>query len=433
MPVPGDYECFSDDWRRTDPDLVLFLPKEPPHFAEAVDHVLVDATPCGDLLAVWTFGARPDASDQSVLYARSQDGGRTWSEPGQFDPPGPKYGQVACFGFPLMSRTGRIYVFYNKATAAGTNYTTSFLRCSYSDDDGRNWTSGNVDIPYRRSLLSHPDSSVGTNALVWQKPIRDARDRVLVGYTEWSSSAASRPLVVRKPDGTAKIFNSECRCGFMRFDNIDEGPEPRDVQFTWLPDSEELISVPITTDPDAPPDLSFCQEPAVALLPDDRLFTVMRTRNGQIWFTVSDDQGHSWRPAEVLRFKDGGAPMENPVSPAPLYRLRDGRYLQFLQNHDGWGYGAGGPTDNTNARRPQFISVGQYRPGAHQPIWFSDPRLLFDTDGVGVPPFYRPWLSMYASLTEHDGERILWYSDRKMFGLGRFITDEMLAEMTVPS
>jgi len=40
---------------------------------------------------------------------------------------------------------------------------------------------------------------------------------------------------------------------------------------------------------------------------------------------------------------------------------------------------------------------------------------------------------MYASLTEHNGERVLWYSDRKMFGLGRFITDEMLAVMTVPS
>ena len=29
-------------------------------------------------------------------------------------------------------------------------------------------------------------------------------------------------------------------------------------------------------------------------------------------------------------------------------------------------------------------------------------------------------------------ERIFWYSDRKVFGLGRYITDEMLAEMPVP-
>ena len=39
---------------------------------------------------------------------------------------------------------------------------------------------------------------------------------------------------------------------------------------------------------------------------------------------------------------------------------------------------------------------------------------------------------MGASLTELNGERIFWYSDRKVFGLGRYITDEMLAEMPVP-
>ena len=75
MPVKGDYECFSDDWRRTNPDLVFFLPKQPPEWVEAVDHVLVDVTPGGDLLAIWTYGTKADASDHTVLYARSEDGG----------------------------------------------------------------------------------------------------------------------------------------------------------------------------------------------------------------------------------------------------------------------------------------------------------------------------------------------------------------------
>jgi hypothetical protein len=39
---------------------------------------------------------------------------------------------------------------------------------------------------------------------------------------------------------------------------------------------------------------------------------------------------------------------------------------------------------------------------------------------------------MYASLTDRDGQRIFWYVDRKMFALGRHITDEMLAGLTVP-
>ena len=119
MPVEGDYECFSDDWRRTNPDLVFFLPKQPPEWVEAVDHVLVSETPGGDLLAIWTYGTKADASDHTVLYARSEDNGRTWSEPGEFDPPGPKPGQASCFGFPVISRTGRIYAFYNKGTGIG--------------------------------------------------------------------------------------------------------------------------------------------------------------------------------------------------------------------------------------------------------------------------------------------------------------------------
>ena len=40
---------------------------------------------------------------------------------------------------------------------------------------------------------------------------------------------------------------------------------------------------------------------------------------------------------------------------------------------------------------------------------------------------------MYASLTERNDERIFWYSDRKLFGLGKYITDEMLSGLTVPA
>ena len=133
----------------------------------------------------------------------------------------------------------------------------------------------------------------------------------------------------------------------------------------------------------------------------------------------------------MLRYRDGGEPILNPDSPAPIYRLEDGRYLLFLQNHDGYGYGGKGPFD-LDSRRPQFLAVGEYRPGAHQPVWFSEPLFFCDTDNVGVFPEFRKWLSMYSSLTDRDGKRIFWYTDRKIFALGRYITDEMLAGLTIP-
>jgi len=86
-----------------------------------------------------------------------------------------------------------------------------------------------------------------------------------------------------------------------------------------------------------------------------------------------------------------------------------------------------------DARRPIYMTVGKFRPEAEQPIWFSQPKFLFDTQKVRVGVTRLWWLAMYASLTEHQGQRTFWYSDRKQFVLGKNITDEMLADMTVPA
>ena len=218
----------------------------------------------------------------------------------------------------------------------------------------------------------------------------------------------------------------------MRFDNIDDGPHPKDVKITWLQNDDTMIEVPCTFEPQASQGYVNCIEPAPTLLPDGRLFTSLRTNNGQVWYTVSDDDGVTWRETEVLRFRDGGDPILNPSTPCPIYRLADGRYLQFFQNHDGYGYGSRGSLDQ-NSRRPQFLALGEHREGAHQPIWFSEPYFFCDTNMVGVFPHFRKWLSMYASLTDRNGKRIFWYVDRKMFALGRYITDEILASLTVPT
>lgn len=234
-------------------------------------------TPGGDLLAIFALTSQPHGADYRVAYSRSTDGGRSWSTVRIINGPEAKPGQVSAFGFPVISRRGRIYCFYNHGRAVGDNYQTSLLRCKYSDDDG-----------------------------------------------------------------------------------------------------------------------------------------------------------HTWRPTEPLLNRDDGAPMLNPVSPCSIFALDDGRFLLMPQNHDSHGFGGRGPRD-FHARRPKFIAVGEFRPNAHQPIWFSQPQLLFDTQNIGVFPFYMKWLSMYASITEHRGERILWYADRKIFGLGRYITDELLAPLTAPS
>jgi hypothetical protein len=90
-------------------------------------------------------------------------------------------------------------------------------------------------------------------------------------------------------------------------------------------------------------------------------------------------------------------------------------------------------------REPVYASLGVFRGDADQPLWFSPPKLLLATNGVGVDGVRRALterdagsLSMYASFTNREGNDVLWYPDSKFFLLGKRITQEFLADMRVP-
>ena len=290
-------KSYSNDWRRTNPDLVVFLPPVPPYYPEAADHVLVDYTPGGDLLAIWTMGLEPNRRDFNVVYARSMDGGVNWTSPTPIHEPG-ALGHTSQFGWPVISKTGRIYCFYNRTVGIGLPGVAN-IRCRYSDDDGYTWVDGGVEIPYRRTKWDHPDPDVPAACITWQKPVRDAQGRQIVPLTRTTHPYLKQDLRAMDMGDRPDVGLGECRSEFLRFDNIDEGPDPKDLKLTWLPDDEDLISVLVSFEPHRSKGYSFCQEPGLVLLPDGRLFTAMRTANGQVWYTVSDDDGHSWRETEI--------------------------------------------------------------------------------------------------------------------------------------
>ncbi|GAH18610.1 unnamed protein product, partial [marine sediment metagenome] len=82
-------------------------------------------------------------------------------------------------------------------------------------------------------------------------------------------------------------------------------------------------------------------------------------------------------------------------------------------------------------RHPAFIAVGEFRANAHQPVWFSKPKQILNTDGIPVGPKGTAEIATYTSLTEYKGKRLLWYPDRKYYLLGKYIGDELLADMVV--
>jgi len=418
---------MAEEWRRSKPDIVVYLPKG--NSDGDNEHFLVFEAPKSDaLLAMWTQSSCEGRGDNRTALARSQDG-MTWSAPNIIagTPPGKKGGQAG-WAFPVVSKRGRIYCFYTKQTALtdGNPQGCGAMGCAYSDDDGRTWVHG-PDVPMARNRFDHPDPDVPKHWIVWQKPIRDSKGRWIAGYTQGTSRS-------RNPQMT-KIgwWAWENRCQFMQFENLDDAPDPKDIKITWLPRDEKGLTVKHPNH-----DWSSLQEPSLVLLPDGRLFCTMRAWTGHIWYSVSDDDGETWRPPEVLRYTDGGEPLKHPLAPCPIYALRDGRFLLLFHNNDGhvgkhnqrekrW------KTNHLNfLRHPAFIAVGEHRPGKHQPIWFSRPKQILDTQGVPVGPKGTAEIATYTSLTEWQAKRVLWYPDRKHYLLGKVLTDELLADMNAP-
>ncbi len=412
---------LEKEWLRSDPDIVVYLPRLGEHNDGDNEHFLVFPAPKSDeLLAMWTQSSVEAHGDNHIVLARSKDG-ENWSPPiwihgshkGTDQP-------QASWGFPVVSRQGRLYCFYASAAAGVPGGLSGVMGGHTSDDNGRTWVPG-ADTIVPATLRDPADlhsEEIGS-FIVWQKPVRDGKGRWLAGFTRWTTA-----------DDVGSLF-------FMRFDNIDEGPDIGDLKITWLPDDGKGISLPRYVQP------RTAEEPSVVLLPDGRLFTTMRTTTGYIWYSVSDDDGHHWRDPDVLRYQDHGEPVKQPLASCPVYPLQDGRFLLVFHNNDYHArhelYGDAYPPQHPNIpmskvfcyRRPAFFAVGEFRADAHQPIWFSQPKQILDTDGLPVGPKRTDEIATYPSMTDFHGRQVLWYPDRKYFLLGKYINDDVLTGMDV--
>ena len=413
---PVEYEkdeprCYTDEWKRSSPDYAVYLPQK--FIGRDTDNVVLLVAPTinGNLLATWTQGTYEAADNSSQVVSRSEDGGETWSIPDEIDGPNEAPYHCAFYGFPVVSNSGRIYIFYIKRQEHCDIDSNSHgvMGCRYSDDEGKTWAP-RQEIQMNRRPWDHDDPKVPANWIGWVNAIRDSKGRWLWAYGRWNQFQDNY-----KKDSAFLEF--------MRFDNIDEGPDPKNIKITWMPD-EPIEGIP-----------KGGMEPCPVLLPDGRLFMILRTGVGCVYYTISEDDGATWQPTEPMLYRDGGERVLNPTSPPPLFALKDGRFLQQTHNNDG--SASSGPQPNWSrpysfSRRSLFLSVGEYRSNARQPIWFSQPKLFADSDGVSAGVQNRTETGTYDSLTEHNGKRILWYPDRKHFLLGKEVTDEWLADMTIP-
>jgi hypothetical protein len=407
----------------TKPDFTVFVP-DPTDTSLAQtgnEHFLCFDGPDGSLMTIWTQSTGEGQPDQHIVFARSDDEGKTWTKPRVIAGPA-KAGQgaIASWAFPLVSKRGRIYVLYSQHIGKFDTFfhTTGRLDGIFSDDNGKTW-SPPATIALPRTSRDNPDASMPPNIICWQKPQRLAKDdRYFAGISRWTSKA-----VFKNPGKTWMSYDGAVE--FMRFENIDDNPPVDQIAIKWFAFDREALTVP---HPEFP-QVSICQEPSIVKLPDGRLFCVMRTMAGSPFWSQSRDLGERWTKPARLFDRDGGAAVKHPLSPCPIYDAAGGRYVMLIHNNDGNLPGAD-PKQTGSNRRPIYLLAGRFEKDAQQPVWFAKPKLLMDHDGTPLGAAGskgRVDLAMYDSFTTRGGRRVLWYPDRKFFLLGKVIGDEWLS------
>lgn len=404
---------YAQEIYRTKPDFVLYRPSGELKNDSENQQVIVMPLPSGDSLATWTQSTHENHADQRVVVARSSDKGRTWSAPVVIDGATPSQQKqtpgkfLASWSFFIEApELQRLYLFYNKnlGVTDARDDTTGVLRFRYSEDEGRTWSEGFDHLKIARGAIDHPDPQMPVNYVACFQAFHNARGVPMVSLTRWGT-------------GDANLLEVASEVWFLRFDNILSELDPHKLAMTTLPREEHGLQVPHPTNMG----VSVAQEAMTVLLPDERLFTAMRTLQGCNYWSVSKDDGTTWSQPLPLRASDTGLRLPNPISPSPLYQYAPGKFFFIFHNNDGYQNGSRGPADYQKNRYPTYIVCGEFDKTAHQPIRFGEPQILMDTAEVILGPSRRVEPCSYPSYFEHDGTHYLWYPDRKHFVLGKIL------------
>jgi hypothetical protein len=275
---------------------------------------------------------------------------------------------------------------------------TRFGRLVYtvSEDDGRTWfgaggqgTVFELDSPVY-ALIGH---NHGWHLMA--PPRQMSNGRV---YLPMNASTDPR-----------KLADIRCEVVFARSRNILTEKDPAKLSFNWSPPPPHGIRVPLAGHPGE----SHGMEAQIVELSDHRLFTVMRTGNGCVYYSTSGDFGDTWSDPEPLLRDDGGDRVLNPNCACPLTKLSGGRYALLHCNNDGRVRGAKSVFAASMVRHPIYVSVGvENKPGKKQPIRWSAPRLLTTLEGYQPKFGSKSGDLTYGLLHEEDGQYYHFYNAR---------------------
>jgi hypothetical protein len=331
------------------------------------DQPYVVITNDGAWLCVMTTGKGIEGEGgQHIVAVISRDKGRTWSAPIDIEP---ATGYEASWVVPFKTDYGRVYAFYtynksnirevpNAATFGKRVDTLGVYAFKYSDDHGQTWSKDRYEIPMHVTEADRDNNFGGETLFFWgvSKPI------VHKGAVYWGWNRVTRwgwPGVLVRSQGH-----------FMRGENLLTERDPRRLRWQILPKSDDGLRAPKGP---------IAEEINLVSLNDGGLYATYRTIDGYLCHAYSRDDGQTWTPPAYATFANG-RPIKHPRAYAPVWKLRNGKYLLWFHNHGGeavhteeWGRGS-----YYQRRNPVWVSGGVERNGR---IEWSEPEiLLYDDD-----------------------------------------------------
>lgn len=332
------------------------------------DQPYVVITKDGHWLCTLTTGPGVEGRHgQHICATISADQGKTWSPLIDIEP---SAGPEASWVMPLVTPTGRVYVFYtynaaNLREVPNTNHPNVAKRVDtlgsyvykYSDDNGKTWSKERYNIPMRLMRIDRERNQTGGDPLFFWgvgKPITHG-DSMYFGFAKvgkWGLPGAM-------------VQSQGC---FMRSDNILNEPDPSRVRFTLLPDGDDGLRAPKGPVSD---------EANLVALSDGALFATYRTIDGYPCHAYSRDGGHTWTPPAHMTYTPGGRKVKHPRAANFVKKFSNGKYLYWFHNHGGEPIHAA-KWDPYQGRNPAWLLGGVEKDGA---IHWSQPEiLLYDED-----------------------------------------------------
>lgn len=289
------------------------------------DQPYVVRTARGDWLCVLTTGDGLEGSrGQHVISIRSEDHGKTWSEPVCIEP---SSGPEASWVVPLILPSGRIVVFYvynmddirelpteNPPGVTNRMDSHGHYVFRWSDDEGRSWSKQRGLIPVREFDIDRENSTGGRVRLFWN-----------VGKPKIIRNSVILPL--HKVGGFGHGWFIRSEGAFVRSDDLLTVQNPLDASWITLPDGNIGLRTPDGGGP-------IAEEQCICELSDGSLFSVYRSIDGFPVGSYSRDRGHTWSKPGYLVYSDGRR-VKHPRAACFVWKLTHGGYALWFHNHGG--------------------------------------------------------------------------------------------------